>query len=295
MFPLLGLRPEIFGPSIEPGEPFGGMLADVAASVGMSAPPSVIAVASHDTASAVLAVPALTDDFAYVVSGTWSFVGLELDRPVITEASRQANFSNEVGYEGTIRFLQNVMGYWMIQESERCWARQGRPLRMAELFERPRSAHRFRSLVDTADPVFAVPGNMPARVRKACAQRRACPRHRSRSGALRTRQHGPGHCSTLEDAQRCAGKQVSVLHVVGGGSANGLFLSLLAAASGLEVVAGPAEATAIGNLLVQLGSAGKVADRAEMRQLVARSFPLFHVSPDPALARAARQARRRAP
>ena len=102
-------------------------------------------------------------------------------------------------------------------------------------------------------------------------------------------------CSTLEDAQRCTGKRVSVLHVVGGGSANRLFLSLLAACSGLEVVAGPTEATAIGNLLVQLRSAGKVEDQVEMRQLVARSFPIVHVSPDPTLARAAQQARRRSP
>jgi rhamnulokinase len=296
LFPLLGLRRDVFGRPIEPGEPFGDMLPAVAASVGMSAPPSVIAVASHDTASAVLAVPALTDDFAYVSSGTWSLVGLELTAPVITEASRQANFSNEVGYEGTIRFLKNVMGYWMIQESERCWARQGRPLRMAELFEQAETCAPFRSLVDTTDPVFAVPGDMPARIRKACAANgEPVPETEAELVRCVLDSVALAICSTLEDAQRCAGKQVSVLHVVGGGSANRLFLSLLAAGSGLEVVAGPTEATAIGNLLVQLGSAGKLAGRAEMRQLVARSFPLFHVSPDPALARAARQARRRAP
>ena len=122
LFPLLGLRREMFAAAIEPGEPFGDVLPAVAASVGMVPAPSVVAVASHDTASAVLAVPALTEDFAYVSSGTWSLVGLELAAPVITEASRQANFSNELGYGGTVRFLKNVMGYWMIQESERCWA-----------------------------------------------------------------------------------------------------------------------------------------------------------------------------
>ena len=150
--------------------------------------------------------------------------------------------------------------------------------------------------MDTTDPVFAVPGDMPARIRKACAANgEPVPESEAELVRCVLDSVALAICSTLEDAQRCAGKQVSVLHVVGGGSANRLFLSLLAAGSGLEVVAGPTEATAIGNLLVQLGSAGKVADQAEMRQLVARSFPLFHVSPDPALARAAQQARHRAP
>ncbi len=129
LFPVLGLRRDMFPPAIEPGEHYGPVLPEVAASVGMRMAPTVVAVASHDTASAVLAVPAEREDFAYVSSGTWSLVGLELDAPVITEASRRANFSNELGYGGTVRFLKNVMGYWMIQESERCWARQGRPVR----------------------------------------------------------------------------------------------------------------------------------------------------------------------
>jgi rhamnulokinase len=144
--------------------------------------------------------------------------------------------------------------------------------------------------------VFAAPGNMPERIRKACAVNgEPIPETEAELVRCVLDSVALAICLTLEDAQRCAGKHVSVLHVVGGGSANRLFLSLLAAGSGLEVVAGPTEATAVGNLLVQLGSAGKVADRAEMRQLVARSFPLVHVSPDPELARAAQQARGRAP
>ncbi len=282
LFPLLGLRREIFGAAIEPGEHYGEILPAVAASAGMAPPPSVVAVASHDTASAVLAVPALTEDFAYVSSGTWSLVGLELAAPVITEASRKANFSNELGYGGTVRFLKNVMGYWMIQESERCWARQGRTVRLAEIFDEAEACPPFRSLVDTTDPVFAVPGDMPARIRQACAANgEPVPESEAELVRCVLDSVALAICSTLEDAQRCAGKHVSVLHVVGGGSANRLFLSLLAACSGLEVVAGPREATAIGNLLAQLGSAGKVADQAEMRQLVARSFPIAHVLPDP--------------
>jgi rhamnulokinase len=186
------------------------------------------------------------------------------------------------------------MGYWMIQESERCWAHQGRSVRLAELFDEAAACPPFRSLIDTTDPVFATPGDMPARVRQACAANgEPVPESDAELVRCVLDSVALAICSTLEDAQRCAGKNVSVLHVVGGGSANRLFLSLLAAGSGLEVVAGPTEATAIGNLLAQLGSAGKVAGRAEMRQLVARSFPIAHVSPDPVLARAAQQARRR--
>lgn len=292
LFPPLGLRREVFSAPIEPGEPYGEVLPAVAASAGMSSSPLVVAVASHDTASAVLAVPALTEDFAYVSSGTWSLVGFELAAPVISEASRQANFTNELGYDGTVRFLKNVMGYWMVQESERCWARAGRAVDLGELFGQAGECPAFRSVVDTGDPAFAVPGDMPGRVRAACAARGE-PVPETDAELLRCILDSVALdiSAALDEAQRCAGRCASALHVVGGGSANPLFLSLLAAASGLEVVAGPTEATVIGNLLAQLRSAGKVGDRAEMRELVARSFPLVHVRPDPALARAAEQAR----
>ncbi len=296
LFPRLGLRRDIFGAAIEPGEPYGEVLPAVAASVGMTPPPSVVAVASHDTASAVLAVPAVTDDFAYVSSGTWSLVGLELAAPVISEASRRANFSNELGYGGTVRFLKNVMGYWMLQEAERCWARQGRATDLAELFGQAERCEPFRSLVDTTDPAFAVPGDMPARVRAACAASgEPVPESDAELVRCVLDSMALAVCSVLEEAQRCTGKRVRVLHVVGGGSANQLFLSLLAAGSELEVVAGPTEASAIGNLLAQLRSAGQVGDRPDMRHLVARSFPLVRVLPDAELARAAQRARRRAP
>jgi rhamnulokinase len=294
LFPALDLRRDLFAAGIEPGDHYGPVLPEVAASVGMTSCPSVVAVASHDTASAVLAVPAVTEDFAYVSSGTWSLVGLELDAPVITEASRRANFSNELGYGGTVRFLKNVMGYWMIQESERSWAREGHMVPLGDLFAQAQGCPPFRSVVDTGDPAFAVPGDMPARVRSACAARGE-PEPGSAAELVRCVLDSVALdiSHALGEAQRCAGKQVSALHVVGGGSANRLFLSLLAACSGLEVIAGPTEATVIGNLLAQLRSAGQVGDQAEMRQLVARSFPPVHVQPDPVLAEAAEQARRR--
>jgi rhamnulokinase len=294
LLPLLGLRQDLFPPTIEPGEPYGPVLPSVADSFGMSHPPSVVAVASHDTASAVLAVPAEAEDFAYVSSGTWSLVGLELDAPVITAASRKANFSNELGYGGTVRFLTNVMGYWMIQECERTWTRLGRSVTVTDLFGQAEACEPFRSVVDTSDPVFVVPGDMPGRIRAACANDgEPVPESDAELVRCVLDSMALAVCSALEEAQQCAGKRAEVLHVVGGGSANRLFLSLLAAAGELDVVAGPVEATAIGNLLVQLHAAGRVGDLAEMRKLVAQSFPLTRVHPDPALVKAVHEARSR--
>jgi rhamnulokinase len=296
LFPLAGLRRDLFAAAVLPGEPYGPVLPAVAASVGMEGQPLVVAVASHDTASAVLGVPAATEDFAYVVSGTWSLVGLELSAPVITQASRGANFSNELGYNGTVRFLKNVMGHWMLQECERTWALEGRGARVVDLLAEVDSCAPFRSLIDTADPVFAVPGDMPARIRSAC-QAGGEPVPGSDAELVRCvlDSMALAICDALDQAQACAGKQVRVLHVVGGGAANRCLLSLLAAVSGLEVVAGPVEASAVGNLLVQLGSAGALGSPEEMRSVVARSFPLQRVQPGRALAAAAQRAISRRP
>jgi rhamnulokinase len=294
MAEALGLRTDLFAPPVEAAEVVGPVLESVAASVELGSPLSVVAVTSHDTAAAVLAVPAAVADFAFVASGTWSLVGLELERPVINDASLKANFSNEVGADGTIRFLRNATGFWMLQECERTWAATGAHPDLGELFAKAAHSPAFRSLVGTSDPAFARPGDMPARVRAACA----------RSG-----QPVPGDdadlvrcildsmalaiAETLEVAERCAGRHASVVHIVGGGAANNLFVDLVSAATGLEVVAGPVEASAIGNLLMQLRAAGHVGDRQEMRALVARSVPLRRAAPDPELCQQAKTARRR--
>ncbi len=290
----LGLRADLFAPVVEPGEHVGTMLPDIAASVGLPGRPEVVAVASHDTASAVLAVPARSASFAYVVSGTWSLVGLELDTPVLGEASRAANFSNEGGIDGTVRFLKNVMGHWMLQECERSWARAGRPRRLTDLLVAARSREAFASVVDTADARFVEPGDLPARVRDACRDRGelvpaddvALVRCILDSMALAV-------SSALDEAARLADRDVGTVHVVGGGAANDLLLELIAAAAGREVVAGPLEASAIGNLLVQLRAAGLVRGRDEMRDLVERSFGTRRVAPDGPLVRSAQRAARR--
>jgi rhamnulokinase len=294
MLTRLGLRTDLFAPAVLPGQMVGPVLADVAESVELRSPLSVVAVASHDTASAVLAVPAMVDDFAYVVSGTWSLVGLELDRPVINEDSRRANFSNELGVDGTVRFLRNAMGHWMLQECERSWARSGHAKSLIDLMSAAARCPPFRCLVDTSEPDFARPGNMPARIRAACAQSgEPVPEGDEELVRCVVDSMALAVAGTLEEAQRLAQHSVQVLHVVGGGGANELLLGLIAAATGMEVVAGPVEASAIGNLLVQLRAADQLGDRKQMRALVSRSFPTKRFMPDDTLSRSATIARRR--
>ncbi|MGO9659910.1 MAG: rhamnulokinase [Acidimicrobiales bacterium] len=294
VLPLLGLRTDLFAPVVKPGEMVGPMLAEVAASVEIRSPVSVVAVASHDTASAVLAAPALVEDFAYVCCGTWSLVGLELERPVIDEDSRRANFSNELGVDGTVRFLRNVMGHWMLQECERNWALSGHPQNIGHLLGEAARRPAFRSLVDTNDPDFARPGNMPVLVRAACA-RHGQPVPGDDADLVRciVDSMALAIAQTLEEAQQLARHSVDVVHVVGCGVANEVLLGLIAATTGLDVVAGPVEASAIGNLLVQLRAADRVGDRREMRALVSRSFPTHRYRPDPSLRHAAQAARGR--
>ncbi|WP_329790720.1 rhamnulokinase family protein [Lentzea sp. DG1S-22] len=229
----------------------------------------VTAVGSHDTASAVVAVPAGTDRFAYISCGTWSLVGVELTAPVLTGESRAANFTNEGGVDGTIRYLRNVMGLWLLQECLRTWGAELEPL----LRE---ASNATGSTFDPNDPVFLPPGDMPARIERWCGRSMTRPEIvRSVLDSLAL-----AHRDAIADAQRLSGKEVEVVHVVGGGSRNALLCQLTADACGLPVVAGPAEATAIGNVLVQARAAGAVEGTlAELRELVGRSQPLQRYLP----------------
>jgi rhamnulokinase len=291
----LGLREDLFAAPVAPGQVVGPVLEEVASAAGILPGATVVAVASHDTASAVLAVPARSERFAYVASGTWSLVGLELDAPVISEGSRRANFSNELGVDGTVRFLRNTMGHWMLQECERAWSHSGRPQQIPAVLARAARSEPFASLVDVSGTEFARPGDdMPERVRRACA--RSGERSPDSDEAL-------ARCivdsmalvaaGTLVEAQTLSGRDVGVVHVVGGGAANDLYLEDLAAACGLPVVAGPVEASAVGNLLMSLRAAGRAGARDEMRAIVAASFATKTVFPDQGLAGKAREARKR--
>jgi sugar (pentulose or hexulose) kinase len=235
----------------------------------------VIAVGSHDTASAVVGVPAANERFAYISCGTWSLVGVELDRPVLTEASRKANFTNELGVDGTVRYLRNVMGLWLLQECVREWGADTAEL-LAEAAKRPKGA-----VIDPDEPVFLPPGDMPARIVDAC-RRTDQPVPEDRPAVVRciVDSLADAHRRTIVEARELSGREVDVVHVVGGGARNSLLCQLTADACGLPVLAGPVEATALGNVLVQARPLGAVrGDLAQLRSLIRVSQPVTRYEP----------------
>lgn len=268
--------PRILPALVEPGTILGDSLPGVLAGTV-----PVIAVGSHDTASAVVAVPAAGGDFAFISSGTWSLVGLELGAPVLTEASRAANFTNELGVDGTVRYLKNVMGLWVLSESIRTWQAAGLEVDLVELLAAAGRLPALGCVVDMDDERLLPPGDMPGRLRSLAAETGqqlpsdpvAVTRCIIDSLALAYRR-------AIRNACELAGREVSVVHIVGGGCQNALLCQLTADATGLPVVAGPAEGTALGNLLVQARAVGALAgDLTALRQVAIASSELVHYEP----------------
>ncbi|MEU8849227.1 rhamnulokinase family protein [Streptomyces sp. NPDC048564] len=273
----LGIDLGLFAPLRQPGEPAGVLRDEVLQETGLSGPVPVTAVGSHDTASAVAAVPADGGErFAYICTGTWSLAGLELDAPVLTEESRAANFTNELGLDGTVRYLRNIMGLWLLQECVRDWGNPELDGLLLDASEVPA----LRSVVDAGDSAFLAPGRMPERIAEAC---RASGQPVPVSPAEITRcildSLALAHRRAIRDAERLADRPVDVVHVVGGGTRNALLCRLTADACGLPVVAGPGEAAALGNVLVQARSHGLVGDLADGRRLLTRTQPLTRYEP----------------
>ncbi|WP_443080561.1 rhamnulokinase [Streptomyces sp. PTD5-9] len=276
----LGLGRSLFPPLREPGAPAGGLLPHVAEQTGLRAGTPVTTVASHDTASAVAAVPATGPAFAYVSCGTWSLAGLELSAPVLTEESRAANFTNERGVDGTVRYLRNIMGMWLLEECRRDWERWGGAPGPGELLERAAGARPFAALIDPDDPAFLAPGGMPARIDAHLARNGQSPPEGFGGYARCVLESlALAHRRTLRRAAELAGYQPDRIHLVGGGSRNELLCQWTADATGLPVTAGPAEATALGNILVQARAHGLVGGLTDMRRLVARTQKLRHYAP----------------
>jgi rhamnulokinase len=263
----LGLPAGLFPPLRDPGTPVG---------VIRELKTKLVRVASHDTASAVAAVPATGPHFAYISCGTWSLVGVELASPVLGPASQAANFTNEAGLDATIRYLRNVMGLWLLQECQRAWGETD----TAGLLAAAAEATPFAALVDPDDPVFLPPGDMPARIDAWCRRTGQRP-PTDRAGYVRCVMDSLAlaHRAAVRDAARCAGRDVEVVHLVGGGARNRLLCQLTADATGLPVLAGPVEATALGNVLVQARADGGPADLAAMRELVLASHPPVRYEP----------------
>lgn len=268
----LGLPGHIFPALRQPGERIG--VVDVP-----GVPPlPVTAVGSHDTASAVVGVPAAAPRFAYISCGTWSLVGVELDKPILSAESRAENFTNERGVDGTIRYLRNVMGLWLLQESLRQW---GCADELSALLTAAAKEPAFAAVVDPDDPAFLAPGDMPARIVAACRRTGQAP-PTSRPAFVRCIMESLAlaHRAAVRAAVRLCGRDVDVIHIVGGGSQNELLCQLTADACGIPVLAGPVEATAIGNVLVQARSLGVVGDLADMRRLIAATQPVRRYEPN---------------
>lgn len=285
-FTALGLRKDLFPPLIQPGEAIGTLLPEIAARSGLPRDTKVVAVGSHDTASAVAAVPAKAEDgeenFAYISSGTWSLVGLELKHPVLTEAGRAANFTNERGVDGTIRYLRNMGGLWLLSECQRTWAQEGVRPELTALLTAAAALPAGGPQINPDDPYFIAPDHMPERIRGAVRRTgEVLPNDPAAITRCIMDSLAAGYARTIRDAERVADRIVDVVHIVGGGSQNRLLCQLTADATGRKVVAGPVEATALGNVLVQARAAGAVCGGlAELRALVVQGHDLQAFAPE---------------
>ncbi len=275
----IGVKRSLFAPLVQPCNNLGALLPQINDEVGKNNI-KVVNVASHDTASAVIAVPAQNKDFIYISSGTWSLMGAELPEPLINDGTRAANLTNEGGAMDTIRFLKNIMGLWIIQESRRQWKREGYDYSFAQMEAWAKEAVPFQSLINPDHPSFNTPGNMPEKIREFCRQ---------------TSQHVPETVGevvrciyeslalkyryTVESIDRLMNKKTAMINVVGGGTKDKFLSQMTADACNVPVCAGPEEATAIGNLMMQAIAAGAIKDLGEAREVVANSFELKHYEP----------------
>ncbi|WP_127588681.1 rhamnulokinase [Paenibacillus koleovorans] len=275
----LGVAGELFGEPVQPGTFVGRLRDSLCEELDIDAVP-VIAVAEHDTGSAVAAVPATERSFAYLSCGTWSLMGTEVDRPVLSPLTQQLNFTNEGGVNGTFRLLKNIMGLWLLQESRREWEREGQSHSFPDLVAMAEQAPAFATLIDPDDITFMPPGDMPSRIRDYClktgqqppADTGAIVRCILESLALKYRY-------VFRKTEQLSGQSFTGLHMVGGGIHNTLLCQWTADSLGKPVWAGPAEGSGIGNLAVQMIAQGLLADIWEARSVIRESFPVAEYVP----------------
>jgi rhamnulokinase len=270
----IGIPASWFGPVLQPGASAGELLPSVCGELGIASVP-VIAVAEHDTGSAVAAVPATDRSFAYLSCGTWSLMGTETDRPVISELAQQLNFTNEGGVGGTYRLLKNIMGLWILQETKREWERGGTTLSYPQLIGLAEQAPAFAAWIDPDDARFLAPGDMTPRIRDYCRETgQRAPEQPGEVVRCILESLALKYRYVLELTERLSGNAFSGLHMVGGGIQNKLLCQWSASAIGKPVWAGPAEGSAIGNLAVQWIAHGAFADIWEARRVIRESFPV---------------------
>ncbi len=290
----VGLSRAHFGRMVQPGEQIGVLTEEVQKITGLGAVP-VIAVAGHDTGSAVAAVPAKDEQFAYLSSGTWSLMGIETKNAIINERSYELNFTNEGGIEGTTRFLKNICGMWLYERCRKEWPEEVRKLSHPELQGSAMQVEAFRSIINPDDKAFANPSSMIEAIQQYCRQtKQAVPetpaeicrcifdslalRYRQVFGWLKEFYHSTAEPSSTLGSEKPAGA-IKVLHVIGGGSLNKYLTQFTANALNVEVLAGPQECTAIGNIMMQAKSSGDVSDIWEMRRIIANSVDMVAYHP----------------
>jgi rhamnulokinase len=282
----LGIPTHIFLDVVQPGSNLGPLLPHIAEEAQLAASIPVIAPACHDTGCAVAAVPVAVadkDSFAYLSSGTWSLMGVELPGPVINEKSLAYNVTNEGGVQNTIRLLKNLGGLWMVQECRRVWAQQGEEYSFSQLTRMAAEAPSFVALVDPDDPMFLAPGDMEARVGDYC-RRTGQTLPAGKGGIIRLFLEGLAlkYRWVLERLEDLTGRRIEVIYIVGGGTQNKLLNQFTADATGRRVVTGPIEATSIGNILMQMLAIGQISSLNEGRDVVRRSFPVETYRPQDA-------------
>lgn len=280
----LEVTDEPLGPIIDAGTPIGSLRPEVARTTGLDQAIKVIAPPTHDTASAVAAVPAEPDTrWAYLSSGTWSLLGAELDTPCINERSASYPFTNELGVANTVRFLKNIGGLWLVQEVRRQREREGKNLDYAQLTEQAAGSEPLRALIPVNDPLFAQPGHMIDKVRAYAAQtHQKAPESIGQVVRCCLESLALEYRRTLRNLEHVLNREFDILHVVGGGGRNGLLNRMTVHATGKSVVVGPEEATAMGNLLTQAMGMNALTSLEEMRQVVRESVELQRIEPDPA-------------
>lgn len=280
----LGLPRTLFPAIVPAGAKLGTLKPELAFASGLGIL-DVVASCSHDTGAAVAAIPASTGTWAYVSSGTWSLMGVELASPVLSDACRELNFTNEIGFGGSVRLLKNIIGLWLVQECRRQWASEGQEFDYPKLTRMAEVSPPFVSLINPADPRFIPPGDMPAKIAGFCRET-GQPVPESPGAFIRCALESLAllYCRTLRQVESLIEKKIERLHIVGGGSRNALLNQLAANALQIPVLAGPVEATAAGNILIQAIALGHVPSLAAARELVRNSFETTLVAPGDASA-----------
>lgn len=274
-----GIKESIFAPIVQPGTVLGELSKEICEECGV-APVPVISVCGHDTQSAITSVPCENGDFAFLSSGTWSLFGTELDKPIVNETSMNINITNEGGFDGSTGFLKNIIGLWLIQESRRQWKREGKEYSYADLEKLALAAEPFKCFIDPDAPEFVPHGNIPERVREFCRKtNQYVPETVGEIMRCIYESLAMKYRLTFEKLRECTERDYPVIHVIGGGTKDGLLCQMTASSCDRTVKAGPIEATVMGNVAVQLMSDGSVENIGQARKIVAASSELKTFEP----------------